>query len=88
MYYTIPFIYSVGVCVCLCVCVCVGLVLGPLTAFSSLHEKSGRAWYQKSHDLHHDRVMLHSQKVGLKLELYTRHLFYASLESTMIALRH
>ena len=35
-------------CVCVCVCVC-SLVPRPLPAFQCCMQKSGRAWYSKSH---------------------------------------
>ena len=35
-----------------------------------LNKYKGRAWYQKSRDLRHNCVMLRSQMVGLKLELF------------------
>ena len=50
-----------------------GLVLalspGHTQPFQRMDEKSMRAWYQKSHDQRHDRIILHSQKVRFKLEL-------------------
>ena len=43
---------------------------GHTQIFQRMHKKSRRAWYQKSRDLSHDRVVLHSQMVSLKLELF------------------
>ena len=40
------------------------------TFFQCMHEESERAWYQKSRDRCHDCVMLRSEKVGFKLELF------------------
>ena len=51
--------------------------------------KSGRAWYQKSHDLHHDDAKTSGQKVASKTDHYIPYayftrLFSCSLKSKMI----
>ena len=43
---------------------------GHTQLFQRMYEKSGRAWYQKSHGRHHGHTILRSQKVGLKLKLF------------------
>ena len=45
----------------------VSLIPRPHLAF---YEKSGKAWYHKSRDRCHNCVMLRSQKVSMKLELF------------------